>query len=87
MVKLKCIYAVAVATPTTTAALMLYGHQPNFPTTLSNRVDQVGSAICIAPLLHQTSLPLSQPPALPAELPGNLSRVRCCVNERHDILP
>ncbi len=57
MVKLKCIYATVVPAPAATTTLVLKGHQPNLPATLSNRVDQIGSAICIAPPLHPTSLP------------------------------
>ena len=71
MVKLECLYAFVVAATATLAAFVLHGHRPNLLPTPPNRVDNVGSAICVAPLLHHFSPPRSQSAALPAELPGN----------------
>lgn len=62
MVKLERFYAPVVAAPATSAALVLHGHQPNLPTPLPDRGDHVGSAICVAPLLHHPSCPRHSQP-------------------------
>ncbi len=62
MVKLERFYALVVAAPATTATCILHGHQPNLSAPLPYCGYHIGSAICVAPLLHHPSCPRHSQP-------------------------